>query len=267
MRDNFAKNIKETMAKRVGYRCSNPNCRKLTVGPSDTADKSISIGVAAHITAASSGGKRYDPDLTQDQRKHINNGIWLCASCGTLVDTDEERFPVQILKKWRELSEQAARYDVENMPIEDIGKIVQQISIVSVNQSGGQTAQTIINQAPLRRDLSTVSNQIVAELKKHSSAVYDIRLSSGDGEADALAKQIGDILDCSGWEKGSFVYNLVGSHESGVTIGVPEITEEATVLLQELSKALPGQVKGGKYNDIQKVTIVVGPNPGQYVNS
>ena len=61
-RDNFSPATKETLAKRVGWRCSNPDCRKLTIGPHEEDTKSVNIGVAAHITAAASGvgAKRYD---------------------------------------------------------------------------------------------------------------------------------------------------------------------------------------------------------------
>ncbi|MBE7690187.1 hypothetical protein [Tenacibaculum piscium] len=39
-RHNFNQNTKETLAKRVGFRCSNPNCRKLTSGPATENDES-----------------------------------------------------------------------------------------------------------------------------------------------------------------------------------------------------------------------------------
>ena len=89
-RDEFSTTTKETLAKRVGYRCANPNCRKLTCGPCEDENKAINIGVAAHITAASPGGPRYDETLTSEERKSINNGIWLCQSCAKLIDDDEK---------------------------------------------------------------------------------------------------------------------------------------------------------------------------------
>ena len=53
MRDDFPKPVLETLAKRVGNRCSNPACRKRTSGPHTEDDKALNVGVAAHITAAS----------------------------------------------------------------------------------------------------------------------------------------------------------------------------------------------------------------------
>jgi hypothetical protein len=50
--------------------------------------QSFNIGVAAHITAASVGGPRYDASLKPKQRAAIENGIWLCQNCGTMIDRD-----------------------------------------------------------------------------------------------------------------------------------------------------------------------------------
>lgn len=50
-RDNFTSTVKNKLAKRVLYVCSNPNCRKITIGP-DSENGVNNIGVAAHICAA-----------------------------------------------------------------------------------------------------------------------------------------------------------------------------------------------------------------------
>ena len=70
VRDDFTKRTIDTLAKRAGYVCSNPGCRCLTVGAARGNEGFVIVGVAAHITAASSGGPRYDPALTQEQRRH-----------------------------------------------------------------------------------------------------------------------------------------------------------------------------------------------------
>jgi hypothetical protein len=77
MRDDFLKKTLELLAKRVGYKCSNPSCRKLTSGPHTLDAKAVTVGVASRITAASPGGPRYDASLTAQRRRSIHNGIWL----------------------------------------------------------------------------------------------------------------------------------------------------------------------------------------------
>jgi hypothetical protein len=109
MGDEFSDAVKKALAGRVGYLCSNPSCRALTSGPQDDPAKTVNVGVAAHITAASHGGPRYDPDLLPEERSGPGNGIWLCQNHGKLVDNDPARFPVEVLKKWKTDAEAEAR--------------------------------------------------------------------------------------------------------------------------------------------------------------
>ncbi len=84
------------LRERVGGICSNPDCRRFTTGPQKThKDKPIIIGQAAHICAASPGGPRHDPNMTEAQRSSIENGIWLCNNCAKLIDRDAELWLVK----------------------------------------------------------------------------------------------------------------------------------------------------------------------------
>jgi hypothetical protein len=112
-RDEFAADIKDLLARRVGVRCSNPNCRQPTSGPQEDPRKTINIGVAAHIAAAASRGPRYDHNLTSAERSSYDNGIWLCQNCAKLIDNDDERYHVDLLRAWKSLSEDAARLAIE----------------------------------------------------------------------------------------------------------------------------------------------------------
>lgn len=107
-RDEFIESVKRQIAARVNYRCSNPACRAQTSGPQLDPTKSINVGVAAHITAASPGGPRYNPTLTPEERKHANNAIWLCHNHGKIVDSDEASFTVEQLREWKRGAEAEA---------------------------------------------------------------------------------------------------------------------------------------------------------------
>lgn len=113
MRDEFSIGIKEELAKRVGYLCSNPGCRQPTSGPQSTPSGIVNIGVAAHITAASPGGPRYDDTLSPSERSSSNNGIWLCQICAKLVDSDQSRYTVDKLIEWKSDAEAAAARALE----------------------------------------------------------------------------------------------------------------------------------------------------------
>src|SRR5437867_11844062 len=115
MRDDFSEPVKRTLADRVAKMCSNPDCRALTSGPQLDPMKVLNLGVAAHITAASEGGPRFNASLTEEQRSGINNGIWLCQNCAKLVDNDSARYSEDLLRSWKQTAEQRT--------LESIGKI------------------------------------------------------------------------------------------------------------------------------------------------
>lgn len=100
-RDDFTKETKHIIARRVGFCCSHPECGISTEGPHTSNGKYTSTGVAAHITAASELGPRYDVSMTEERRKDASNGIWLCETHAKLIDKDPIRFPSSLLIKWR----------------------------------------------------------------------------------------------------------------------------------------------------------------------
>lgn len=112
MRDNFTQKTKELIARRAGYRCSKPDCGIPTRGAASGDEGTINVGFAAHITAASPDGPRYDPNLTSDQRKHHSNGIWLCGTHAKLVDSDKAHFTVKELLSWKKLAERRSFLEV-----------------------------------------------------------------------------------------------------------------------------------------------------------
>lgn len=112
--DDFPIAVKELLAKRVAQGCS--KCGHPTSGPQEDPTKAINLGVAAHITAASPGGPRYDPMMDSAQRRSADNGIWLCQTCAKLIDNDEIRFPVAKVREWKARAEAAAARNLERRP-------------------------------------------------------------------------------------------------------------------------------------------------------
>src|ERR1035441_6143383 len=91
-RDEFPRPIKRALAMRAGWHCSFTGCQKPTVGPSEESSTAVTmIGKAAHICGASPGpgSRRYDASMTPEERKSIDNAIWLCAEHADLVDDDD----------------------------------------------------------------------------------------------------------------------------------------------------------------------------------
>lgn len=101
-RDNFTEATKKALAIRAAHFCSSPRCLKLTAGPSSDPSKALTTGHAAHIHAASKLGPRYKASQGPDERKSIENGIWLCRECGVIVDSDESGHKAVQLRKWKD---------------------------------------------------------------------------------------------------------------------------------------------------------------------
>jgi len=105
-RDDFSEKTKLQIAKRAGWRCSDPSCRRPTIGSTSDGDGEINLGTAAHICAAAPGGPRYDPNQTPEQRRSADNGIWMCRLHGTAVDANDSTFTDVLLHKWKREAQQ-----------------------------------------------------------------------------------------------------------------------------------------------------------------
>src|SRR5665213_1695537 len=109
MRDDFPQHIKRTIADRVAWKCCFPGCGEVTIGPGNKDDNHvIRLGVAAHITAASPGGARYNAELTSQERSSIKNAIWLCTKHSELIDKDFTEYSADTLRQWKAQAEEKA---------------------------------------------------------------------------------------------------------------------------------------------------------------
>lgn len=138
-RDNFTKSVIETLKARVSHRCSNPDCRVPTSAPS-SGNKAHTIGVAAHICAASPGGPRYDAEMSTHERKDINNAIWLCQNCSVKIDRDPNSFSVDLLNSWKIEAERKATLELgKKLPSDE-----EAVSLLTAALTG-QTNNAITN--------------------------------------------------------------------------------------------------------------------------
>ena len=118
--------------------CSNPRCQKRTSGPREDPNKALVIGVAAHITAASADGPRFDSSLTPTERGAITNGIWLCQNCAAMIDRDVARYTVVLLKNWKQQAEEVAREALEsNLTVDDPQAAVARIPSTRLHHAVG----------------------------------------------------------------------------------------------------------------------------------
>ncbi|GAB5478545.1 MAG: hypothetical protein Marn2KO_20120 [Marinobacter nauticus] len=126
-RDNFSKKVIRTLREQVSYRCSNPECRVITAAPGDTEDGVNRVGQAAHISAASPSGPRYDKNMSAKERASENNGIWLCNICAKKIDNSPSEYPVETLKNWKTTALRKAKSEL-GKPIPDEDYVVNVLS-------------------------------------------------------------------------------------------------------------------------------------------
>ncbi len=107
--NDFTESTRRKLRDRVANLCSKPECRKNTVAANlETIDNRTIIGEAAHICAASSGGPRFDQEMTAKDIKSFENGIWLCSICHKIIDREPKTYPVEMLKDWKIKAEKYA---------------------------------------------------------------------------------------------------------------------------------------------------------------
>lgn len=111
-RASFSETTRRILAQRAAYRCSSPNCNRLTIGPGSKDDQVENTGKAAHIFSASKGGPRGQATLSTAQLKSPTNGIWMCGHHADLIDKNSgKRFPAPVIKSWKALHEHRVAYE------------------------------------------------------------------------------------------------------------------------------------------------------------
>jgi hypothetical protein len=181
---DFTQKTKDTLAKRAGQTCSNPECRRPTSGAHSEDDKAINLGEAAHIKAARIGQARFDSNMTDRQRSHISNGIWLCKECARKIDLDEKHYIEDLLQRWKNEHEdyiakgKSAETPTREVKVSDggIGSIIQNAGSgigLDVTHNGKGSAERI-----------TVEGEGIGEIITNTGPGIGKRVSkTGEGSA------------------------------------------------------------------------------------
>lgn len=111
-RVDFLRHDWDAIGRRAGYRCSFPDCGRLTVGPGVAEYQSEVTGKAAHIYSASEYGPRGQGLLSEAEIRSPANGIWMCAEHADLIDRNKgARYPVETLQSWKALHESRIAFE------------------------------------------------------------------------------------------------------------------------------------------------------------
>ncbi|MCW3793885.1 hypothetical protein OM416_20030 [Paenibacillus sp. LS1] len=90
------KNVLRTLALRSGNECAYPDC------PAEIVDSENDyVGELAHIEAAEPKGPRFNPEQTDEERRGLDNLMFMCHPHHTKIDNNIEKFPVERLKEFK----------------------------------------------------------------------------------------------------------------------------------------------------------------------
>ena len=100
-RHDFTIPTKTYLKLNCGYICGNPTCRKLLWS------REGFVGRVAHIIGAAENGPRASKTHASDKIiiTDNENGLILCPACEVIIDKNEQAYPIDVLKKWKDDTE------------------------------------------------------------------------------------------------------------------------------------------------------------------
>jgi hypothetical protein len=107
------------LAMKSGNLCAMKNCRKSLTSEGVISDVAV-LGQAAHIYGENPGTKkkapsaRYLKDMTDNERNHYDNLIYLCPSCHTKIDKQEADYPGEELIQLKQEHENWVEEQLDN---------------------------------------------------------------------------------------------------------------------------------------------------------
>ena len=107
---NYTTAAKRQLDMLSGSKCCCPECNKSLIA----RDSESIVGKRCHIEAASPKGARYNSNMTDEERSHIDNLILLCDECHEIIDTNPDKYPVPLLKQWKQNREHEQRTRLYN---------------------------------------------------------------------------------------------------------------------------------------------------------
>lgn len=268
--------VPERTARRLafasGNRCAFPGCGS----PLWVAEHDLLLGEMCHIKGAKPKAKRHDRSQTDEERHGFDNLILLCRNHHVEVDNDDGAFTVEKLLTMKRAHEARVLANGEaSAPPETVARRLADVvggaavtgerSVVSINQMGGQTAHSIVNQGPQPRGVSSAAGEaLVAALRRHPPEQYQLSYMM-EAESAELGEVLAELLERGGWQQKLLVPGATtsGGPPRGVVVETSVDTPAIDALTGWLEKAgLEPQVnRGTERFRVLKMEFMTGPVP------
>ncbi|MCG9737473.1 hypothetical protein L1D32_04775 [Shewanella insulae] len=255
---HFNKGTVRLLGERVGYLCSNPDCRKVTIGPKVGELNTIRIGEAAHICAESPGGARFDVSMTSAERVHYDNGIWLCRNCHTMVDRDESVYPVEMLRNWKEVAENKSNEELGvKHPTND--DAINQLATAFTGQAQKFYPEAIEN-------VHSASHLVLENIDPRFSVTTEFK--EGKTSLTLLPKENVDLgLSIKSDEKNKIRWQKLIEHGEDFVSSTHEVNIVGSELFDFLSKGREGRITLKGHRVASTVRLQIKKDNGELLDS
>jgi len=203
MSEPSKKTVKQLFAE-CGNECAYPKCST----PMVDSDSGTILGQICHIMGKNPDGPRYDANQTDKERHGNDNLLLLCGVHHKIVDDDPDSYTVERLQNLKRdhlermvsskgplIDDHMAQKAIE-IHIENKGS-----TVISINQSGGQTAHSITNVSPPRRNLlNSTRQQMVQYLSQNQKGTVGFASTQGDVEAHQWKEPLMSVFAEAGWK-------------------------------------------------------------------
>lgn len=147
-----------------GNECAAPQCKNRLI------EDDVILGEICHIEAAEENWPRYNRNSDDEYRRSFQNLILLCQTCHKKIDSDENLYPVSLLKSWKEEHERNFKDSSFSISDEKVDKAIREfMKQKSVNTGPGTQ---INNQANTQYIGTQIGTQSIHNYGKEDEKSY-----------------------------------------------------------------------------------------------
>lgn len=225
-----------------GNKCAFPDCNQMLV------DGEHLYGEVCHIRAAKFGGKRYDEFQSESAKNACDNLVILCPNHHSLIDSDEEKYSVELLVKMKKDHESLASFD---------GADEDYLEKLAIFLGGLVVGGLVAHEYESRRDVVLSVSEAASFLQLGPAGKFYFQSTNGTRAEKVIVDFLSSSLVKAGWSKlpEDFRMDISGVVESElfgyfVLPSRNEIENAGRVINRMLKYCGFRQLEGNDYVDI-----------------
>jgi hypothetical protein len=151
----------------------------------------------AHIRAVSPGGPRYDTSMSKEERNSFSNIMLLCYFHHTEIDANEQRYPVEVLREWKEARVSRRQETLPNS-VYLTEESLQNLIVGAFSDRDNEIRDTLSRLEDNDRDAAEILRSLLGEIDdlRSRGSIIDPDLV---GTLDSAAGRLGHLQDTAGW--------------------------------------------------------------------